>query len=312
MKELVSCIVPSYNRAHLLKEAIESTLCQTYHDWELVIVDDRSTDNTAEVVADYQKKDPRIRYYLNPDKGVSSARNHGIKMARGNYLAFLDDDDLNLPHRFESQLKAMLKSGSRFMVSGYQTRDRATGRIVEEIKLELKQICTGFPSRWMIKKEILEATGGFDQKFAPLEDIELSVRISLHETFALHNDVVSAVFGTVASASSAIDKMILARQLLIESAKNILSAQEAAWWQYTVGSDYYMVGKKKEANEYFLKAAKGDARAIYGIAYQYFKLAGNLNGPFKRVNLKILSLLRDFKTPVLVHHQIVNNYPKEI
>ena len=74
MNELISCVVPSFNRAHLLKEAIESTLCQTYPEWELIIVDDHSTDHTAELVAGYLQKDPRINYYLNKEKGVSSRK----------------------------------------------------------------------------------------------------------------------------------------------------------------------------------------------------------------------------------------------
>ncbi|MCB0543765.1 MAG: glycosyltransferase family 2 protein, partial [Saprospiraceae bacterium] len=106
MTELVSCVVPTYNRAAFLKDAIESTLAQDYPNWELIIVDDQSADNTAEVAKAYAEKDPRIRYFLNPQKGVSSARNYGIEMAKGQYIAFLDDDDISLPHRFGSQLKA--------------------------------------------------------------------------------------------------------------------------------------------------------------------------------------------------------------
>ena len=166
-------------------------------------------------------------------------------MTKGKYIAFLDDDDLSLPHRFESQLKAIQKSGSRFLVSGYQARKRSTGEIVDEIKLELKQICAGFPSRWMITKELFQIAGGFDQKAAPLEDIELSVRISAHETFALHDDIVSVIFGTENSASKALDKMITARQLLLERAKNIFSPQEAAWWEFTIATDFYTVGQEK-------------------------------------------------------------------
>jgi glycosyltransferase involved in cell wall biosynthesis len=310
MNELVSCVVPSFNRAPLLKEAIESVLCQTHPDWELIIVDDRSTDDTAEMVAGYTRKDPRIKYYLNKEKGVSSARNYGVEMASGEYIAFLDDDDLSLPHRFESQLKAIQKSGSRFLVSGYHVRRRSTGQIVNEIKLELKQICAGFPSRWMIKKDLFQIAGGFDQNAAPLEDIELSVRISAHETFALHDDMVSVIFCTENSASMALEKMIAARQILLERAKNIFSVQEAAWWEFTVATDYYSLGKKNEAKEYLMKAAKGDSRGVYRLAYSYFKLSKGLNGPFKRINLKILTFLREFRTPALVNHQIVRNNPK--
>lgn len=309
MNELVSCVVPSYNRAHLLKEAIESTLCQTYPNWEMIIVDDRSTDNTAEMVAAYQEKDPRIKYYLNKEKGVSSARNLGIKMAQGNYIAFLDDDDLNLPHRFESQLKAMLKSGSGFLVSGYQCRDREANKIRVKVKLELKQICSGFPSRWMIKKELLQRAGGFDQSAAPLEDIELSARLHLLETFAQHDDIVSIIFATENSASSAIERIIQARLVLLEKAKDILSPQEAAWWQFTAATDYYRVGKKKEACEYLMRAASGDSRGQYALAHSYFRVAKGLNGPFKRINLRILRFLRDSRTPVLVKHPVVDNQP---
>lgn len=309
MNELVSCVVPSYNRAHLLKEAIESTLSQTYPYWEMIIVDDGSTDHTAEMVAIYQRKDARIKYYLNTGKGVSSARNLGIQMAQGNYIAFLDDDDLSLPHRFESQLRAMLKSGCGFLVSGYRGCDRETGKIKVRMKLELKQTCAGFPSRWMVKKELLQSAGGFDQAVAPLEDIELSARLHLQETFALHDDIVSVIFATENSASSAIERIIQARLVLLEKTKNILSAPETAWWQFTAATDYYRIGKKNEAGEYLRKAAAGDSRGIYALAYRYFKATKGLNGTFKRINMKILTILRDFRTPAVVAHPVVDSKP---
>ena len=310
MNIVVSCVVPSYNRSKLLKEAIESTLSQTYQHWEMIIVDDRSTDDTAELATAYQAIDPRIKYFLNPEKGVSSARNFGIQMARGEFIAFLDDDDINLPHRFESQLNAMLNSGTRFLVSGFQSRDRATGKILEEQKLELKATCTGFPSRWMIKKDLLDLTGGFDQKAAPLEDIELSARMALHETFALHDDIVSVTFPTENSASSATDKKVMARMLLLERTQNQFLPPERAWWQFSVATDYYMMGNINGAMEYLHKAADGDPRGLYRLAYRYLKLAKAFNGPFKRINLKVLSLLREYNLPVLVYHKVVRNKGK--
>ena len=305
MDILVSCIVPSFNRSKLLIEAIESTLSQTYQHWEMIIVDDKSTDDTAEIAKAYQAKDPRIKYFLNPDKGVSSARNFGIQMARGEFIAFLDDDDINLPHRFESQLKAMLKSGTRFLVSGFQSRERATGKILEEQKLELKATCTGFPSRWMIKKDLLDITGGFDQKAAPLEDIELSARMAVHETFALHDDIVSVTFPTENSASSAIDKKARARILLLERTRDQFLPPERAWWQFCVATDFYMMGNKDGAREYLQQAACGDPRGFYRFAFRYFILTRQLNGPFKKINLKVLTMLREYNLPVLVKHPII-------
>jgi hypothetical protein len=202
-----------------------------------------------------------------------------------------------------------LKSGSGFLVSGYLVRDRVSGETIEEIKLELKQTCTGFPSRWMIKKELLQAAGGFDQAAAPLEDIELSARLHLLETFALHDDIVTVVFTTENSASSVIERIIQARLVLLEKTKNILSPREAAWWQFTAATDYYRVGKKREAGEYLMKAAAGDSRGLYAFAHRYFRVTKSLNGPLKKINLKILTLLRDYRTPVLVDHPIVDSKP---
>lgn len=307
MNDLVSLVVPSYNRAHLLKDAIESTLKQTYPHWEMIIVDDKSTDNTAEVAQSYAAKDPRVKYFLNPEKGVSSARNFGIRAAQGQYVAFLDDDDISLPHRFESQLKAMKKSGNGFLVSGFLSKDRETGEVLEEQKLELKATCTGFPSRWMIRKDLLDKVGGFDQAAAPLEDIELSARLAAYETFALHDDFVAVTFPTEDSASSATDKKVKARLVLLERGKNIFSPLEAAWWQFSAATDYYMLGQKDKAQEYLEKAASGDDRGLYGLAYRYFKLTKGLNGPFKRINLKVLSTLREYNFPMLVRHPIVTN-----
>ena len=307
MNELVSLVVPSYNRAHLLKDAIESTLQQTYPHWEMIIVDDKSTDNTAEVAKSYAAKDPRVKYFLNPEKGVSSARNYGIKIAQGQYIAFLDDDDISLPHRFESQLKAMKKSGNGFLVSGFLSKDRVTGEVLEEQKLELKATCTGFPSRWMIRKDLLDKTGGFDQAAAPLEDIELSARLAAHEIFALHDDFVAVTFPTEDSASSATDKKVKARLVLLERGKNVFSPLESAWWEFSAATDYYMLGQKDKAQEYLKKAAAGDPRGLYGFAYQYFKLTRGLNGPFKRINMKVLSTLREYNFPMLVRHPVVTN-----
>jgi glycosyltransferase involved in cell wall biosynthesis len=92
-----SIILPTFNRAHFLPKAIESVLAQTFEDWELVIVDDGSTDNTREVVVAY--KDPRIVYSYQENQERSTARNNGIEKAKGEYICFLDSDDYYLPEK---------------------------------------------------------------------------------------------------------------------------------------------------------------------------------------------------------------------
>lgn len=91
---LVSIILPTYNREKFLPRAINSVVNQTYQNWELIIVDDRSTDNTEALVREYMKQDQRMRYIKNTHKkGCGGSRNQGIEVAKGEYIAFLDDDD---------------------------------------------------------------------------------------------------------------------------------------------------------------------------------------------------------------------------
>jgi glycosyltransferase involved in cell wall biosynthesis len=115
MKEqpLVSIIIPTYNRAHLIGETLDSVLAQTYTNWECIIVDDGSSDNTDEVVSEYVKKDPRFKYYQRPDEhlpGGNGARNFGFKMSKGEYVNWLDSDDLLMPNKIELQINEFLKS----------------------------------------------------------------------------------------------------------------------------------------------------------------------------------------------------------
>jgi len=117
--ELVSIIMPAYNSETTIAESIESVLAQTYSSWELIIIDDCSTDETRKVVTAYNDK--RIRYYLQSQNlGVAMARNKGISMAKGRYIAFLDSDDLWLPKKLERQVAFMEKHHYGFTYTEYR------------------------------------------------------------------------------------------------------------------------------------------------------------------------------------------------
>ncbi len=108
---LVSIIIPTYNRAHLIGETLDSVLAQTYHNWECIIVDDGSTDNTDEVVGAYVEKDSRFKYFHRPEEhlpGGNGARNYGFKMSQGEYVNWLDSDDLFSENKIEEQLKLII------------------------------------------------------------------------------------------------------------------------------------------------------------------------------------------------------------
>lgn len=120
-KPLISIIIPTYNRGHILSQTIESVLSQTYINWECLIVDDGSKDDTAKVVNSY--KDPRIRYYFKEHEDRSAARNFGIKNAKGEYYQFLDSDDLITPRKLELAVKELEKreyNGDLIIISNFR------------------------------------------------------------------------------------------------------------------------------------------------------------------------------------------------
>lgn len=123
MNNLVSIIMPSYNTAKYISAAIESILNQTYENWELIIVDDCSTDNTDEILTEYAKKDSRIRYYKNEkNSGAAVARNRALRQAKGKWVAFLDSDDLWEKDKLEKQICFMKKNNYHFSYTNYIER----------------------------------------------------------------------------------------------------------------------------------------------------------------------------------------------
>lgn len=122
---LVSVIMPSWNTGRFIGESIRSVLNQTYGNWELIIVDDCSTDNTDEVVASFQ--DDRIRYFHNEhNSGAALTRNRALREARGEWIAFLDSDDLWTPEKLEYQLRFMEEHGYSLSYTEYEKIDEAS------------------------------------------------------------------------------------------------------------------------------------------------------------------------------------------
>lgn len=122
MNELVSIIMPSYNTSAYIEMAIKSVLQQTYQNWELIIVDDCSTDDTDEVVSKFN--DERITYIKNNiNSGAAISRNKALRCARGRWIAFLDSDDLWKPRKLEKQISFMEKQGCHFSYTKYEEID---------------------------------------------------------------------------------------------------------------------------------------------------------------------------------------------
>jgi glycosyltransferase involved in cell wall biosynthesis len=181
---LVSVILPTYNRGWILTDAIDSVLAQDYKDYELIVVDDGSTDNTRDILDTYGQD---IIVLRQANKGVSAARNRGIAEAGGQLVAFLDSDDLWLPRKLSRQVdffkfnpdavinqteEIWIRNGVR--VNPKDRHRKPTGMIFERSL----GLCLVSPSAVMIQKTLLDAVGGFDENLPACEDYDLWLRIS--------------------------------------------------------------------------------------------------------------------------------------
>lgn len=147
---LVSIITPTYNCAEFIAETIESVRNQSYENWEMIILDDCSQDETRTIVKNYLKKDSRIKYYcLDINSGAAIARTKAMELAKGQYIAFLDSDDLWLPNKLEKQIEFMKKNNYFFTSTSYQqmTEDgHDTSKILHAIpKTDYKRLLLDCP-----------------------------------------------------------------------------------------------------------------------------------------------------------------------
>ena len=137
---MISVVTPCYNAEATIAPTIESVLSQTYSDWEMLIVDDCSSDSSAAIIKRYAEKDDRIRYFKTSSKSGSPSlpRNIGIDNAKGDWIAFLDSDDVWLPNKLETQLKFIKKHNSKLVYSFYEKMDWKGTRNNRIIKTRLK------------------------------------------------------------------------------------------------------------------------------------------------------------------------------
>ncbi|BAZ44416.1 glycosyl transferase family protein [Chondrocystis sp. NIES-4102] len=182
----VSVIIPAYNGDRYIGEAIESVLAQTYDDYELIVIDDGSTDNTYKVIQ--QKCDRRLQYYCQTNQGVAASRNFGLNLATGEYIAFLDQDDLFLPDKLVNQVALLEENPNLGIVnSGWQIIDEhntATAAIKpwEKIpQLNLQDIIVWKPvflGAMLFRHSWLKHSGGFDTSLQQTPDVDLVLRLA--------------------------------------------------------------------------------------------------------------------------------------
>ncbi len=197
----ISVIIPTFNRAGLLKRALQSVLKQSLPVDEIIVVDDGSEDGTAELV---RKSFPQIQYLCQPNHGVSAARNAGIRKAKSDWIALLDSDDEWLPRKIEKQVEA-LQSIPSFRLCHTDEIWIRNGRRVNPMKKHRKYggdifehclpLCVISPSSVMIHKSIFKKYGTFDEQLPVCEDYDMWLRICAFEPVLFLNEKLIIKYG---------------------------------------------------------------------------------------------------------------------
>jgi len=187
----VSVIIPVYNAEKFISETIESVVAQTYPDWEIIAVDDGSTDKTPEILKEYAKKLPKkVRVIAQKNSGVSIARNNAIAVAKGEYIAFLDHDDLWMPEKLEKQVKLLDSNKALGLVYSDSHQIDGEGNlkgdtIFHSVKpfrgnVFNELLCINFIPclTAMVRKEVLDKVGPFNPRYKVAEEYDLFLKIA--------------------------------------------------------------------------------------------------------------------------------------
>jgi glycosyltransferase involved in cell wall biosynthesis len=260
----VSVIIPTYNRAAYLREAIDSVLGQTFVDFELIVVDDGSTDNTKEVVASIE--DSRIFYKYQENSGVAAARNTGITISKGEYIAFLDSDDVWLPHNLEIKVRSLdthpaagLVCSDAYILDSHfchilgrrwhnrELHDWVDIKIAIKYPLQtmLRRGCFITPQACVMRRKVFNLTGYFDESLSTHEDWDLFIRIIQNFPIEILDTPLLKIRRHENSLSANWDKMYFGAINVLNKAisSQILSAEELYLIKRRLAYTHYSYGK---------------------------------------------------------------------
>ncbi len=197
---MLSIIIPTYNRAHLISETLESIQAQTYQDWECLVVDDFSTDNTEELIHQYSFRDNRIKYLKNErKKGAQGARNTGVLKSKGVYVSFFDSDDTMFPERLEKQIRYLQENVSIDICTCYShlinDRNEITGSFTWITKGNiLKQLLERTTyvdyNSAVIRKNIFDSAGLLDEDCPSYQEWDTYISIALYANFGTVHELL--------------------------------------------------------------------------------------------------------------------------
>jgi glycosyltransferase involved in cell wall biosynthesis len=283
----VSVIIPAYNAAPWIAETIDSVLNQTFKDFEVIVVDDGSTDATAEVVASYK---PQIQYLYKNNGGPSSARNTGICAARGQYIAFLDADDLWLPEKLQIQMQLFIQNPSLAWVYSNglifeenpnknphlfsQSSYMYSGEILRPLLLQ-DFVASPTP---IVRRDVFKDVGLFNEEssFKSVEDWDMWLRIAARYPVGFIDKplVKYRRHSTSLTGTSIIERSLESRLTVIERAISREPERLSDLRQQAIANIYMALGHlvmsrgaRAEAREMYLKSVQMNPKQLQVIAY---------------------------------------------
>ncbi len=283
----VSAIITTMNRAGLLKKAIESVLNQTHKDFELIVLDNNSKDETEKVVRNFT--DSRIIYIRHKQIGISEARNLGVKNAHGEYVGFLDDDDEWLPNKLELQVALFERSSSRIgLVYGGFERINPDGIVYSIFTPRLRgdvfwgYFCdrdplTGSASNPLMRKEVFTVVGGYDEKIKTSEDWEFYLRLARKYEFDfVPKSVVRIRQHAGPRLGDRLEDAAYTEIVACEEFGDILKDRPRCHSNYlqTIGGKYCRVGKSKIGRKYLREAISKDPLNVVAYVQYTFSFLG--------------------------------------
>ena len=296
----ISVIIPTYNRAQYVCRAIESVLRQTYRDYEIIVIDDGSTDNTKDVLSKYNG---RIKYVYQPNQGISNARNHGIRVSAGEYIAFLDSDDEWIPEKLAVQLELLENNKKLGIVcskmiildeNGRECGMKPEDRTGKNFK-ELIEIGGDLPtSSIMTRRECFDKVGLFDETLPMMEDFEMWVRIASQYDLDIFTTKVLAYYHK--HAQQITKDMTLVYESTIKLQEKILHN-----FEHTPGFPEKVVRQRIAFNQYILsriyhndKRYKEAFRLLRGIMGRYPLIGTQFLERDEPVILKAVKIIKPY------------------
>lgn len=266
----VSVIIPTRNRAELLRLAVISALNQTFKDIEIIVSDDKSNDHTRELVNSFN--DRRIKYILNKRKrGPSATRNAAIMASKGEYIAFLDDDDEWVPEKLQKQVELLDKSSPK-ICGVYSDRliiDKSSNKIVSE-GLQSNRVRGNLLSQLTIRNQIntctvllrkkcLDKVGLFDETISYMEDRDLWIRLSLNWDFEYINEPLTRTYvHKQGHLSAKLKEQIEGREKLLTKYSKLFNQDRKTWSKIHLlqGAQYCQLKNMKKGRRNFVEGIK--------------------------------------------------------